>query len=613
MKLFRATSFIFVSLCAVLLFFLSFSNAYAQWSYGYGARNVREVAYSIQQTSDGGYIVAGFIEVGTDSDLWLLKLDNNGSIVWQKTYGGSGYVYPNSVQQTSDGGYILAGYTKAFGAGGWDAWVVKLDSSGGVTWQKTYGGTGSDYALDARQTSGGYIVAGMTNSYGTGDSDAWILKLDENGGIVWQKTYGGTGGDWANSVRETTGGYIVAGSKNNDYWVLKIDTVGEVTWQKTYGGSGQDGGYLIRTTKDGGYILAGYGDSSFSAGSWDIWVLKLTDSGAITWQKTYGGTGDDRTYSFEQTEDEGYIIAGYTHSFGPGFGDILLLKLNANGSIAWEKTFGSPSSVDYAYDVKQTSDGGYVVAGFTSSTDADTDILVMKLNSAGSIGTCPFESISTTIVTDTNVVATDTSITPAISTTVGADSAATVIDTSTSIVSICGASSGHERLKIGSARKKQGDGAITSLDGLIDCPDVCEAMYSTDVATILTATPAPLSTFVGWKPTSLGCVGTEPCKVTMDKKKSVKAVFQGPNKLKVVITSKNGGAGRVTTGGDHITCPGDCEELYPVGAWVNLTATPTQGNFIGWTGKSCKDEPSNVCTFTMDKNVTVKAIFEGTP
>lgn len=430
---------------------------------GYGSRNVREVAWSIQQTSDGGYIIAGFIEVGTDADLWLLKLDSNGSIVWQKTYGGSG----------------------------------------------------------------------------------------------------------------------------------------------------QDGGYLIRTTKDGGYILAGYGDSSFSAGSWDIWVLKLTDGGAITWQKTYGGTGDDRTYSFEPTEDEGYIIAGYTHSFGPGFGDILLLKLNANGSIAWEKTFGSPSSVDYAYDVKQTSDGGYVVAGFTSSTDADTDILIMKLNSTGTLGTFFLEGFSSTIVTDTNVVATDTSITPAISTAVAADSVVTVLDTDTSIVSICGASSGPERLKIGATRKKQGDGTITSLDGLIDCPDVCEAMYSTDISTILTANPAPLSTFVGWKPTSLGCVGTEPCKVTMDKKKSVKAVFQGPNKLKVVITSKNGGAGRVTTGG--VVCPGDCEELYHVGALVSLTATPTQGTFIGWTGKPCKNEPSNVCSFAMDKNVTVKAIFQGTP
>lgn len=160
-------------------------------------------------------------------------------------------------------------------------------------------------------------------------------------------------------------------------------------------------------------------------------------------------------------------------------------------------------------------------------------------------------------------------------------------------------------------QKKTGDGTITRLDGLVNCPDACEASYASGVTTILSATPSPLSTFLGWKPASLGCIGTDPCEVKMDKKKSVKAVFQGPNKLKVSITSKNGGAGTVI--GSQINCPTDCEEFYVLGDPINLTAIPTFGTFLKWAGKPCKDEPTNVCTFEMNKNATVKVLFEGTP
>jgi hypothetical protein len=207
---------------------------------------------------------------------------------WAKTYGGASDDRANSIQPTSDGGYIVAGWTISFGAGGADVWVLKLDGSGNVTWQKTYGGAGTDWATSIQQTSdGGYIVAGVTGSFGAGSGDVWVLKLDGSGNVTWQKTYGGGSTDYAYSIQQTSdGGYIVAGLTDSfgagsaDVWVLKLDGSGNVTWQKTYGGGSTDYAYSIQQTSDGGYIVAGLTDS-FGAGSYDFWVLKLDGSGEI--------------------------------------------------------------------------------------------------------------------------------------------------------------------------------------------------------------------------------------------------------------------------------------------------------------------------------------------
>ena len=190
---------------------------------------------SIQQTEDGGYIVAGDTNsfgVG-NSDAWILKLNSSGGVEWQKTYGGDNYDYGKSIQQTEDGGYIVAGDTSSFGAGNSDAWILKLNSTGEVEWQKTYGGGGNDSGLSIQQTKdGGYVVAGITYSFGASNSDAWILKLNSSGGVEWQKTYGGDGYDIGESIQQTSGGYIVAGeTKSNgaglfDVWVFTMDSFG---------------------------------------------------------------------------------------------------------------------------------------------------------------------------------------------------------------------------------------------------------------------------------------------------------------------------------------------------------------------------------------------------
>jgi len=301
-----------------------------------------DVANSIQQTRDGGYIVAGWTSSkgAGGEDFRVLKLDEYGEIIWEKTYGGSKNDWANSIQQTRDGGYIVAGVTYSKGAGRLDFWVLKLNEKGEIIWEKTYGGSENDCANSIQQTrEGGYIVAGYTESKGTGERDSWVLKLDEYGEIIWEKTYGGEYNDEANSIQQTRdGGYIVAGSTESkgvgkeDFWVLKLDKNGEIIWDKTYGGDSFDESYSIQQTRDGGYIVAGW-TSSKGAGGWDSCVLKLDEEGEIIWEKTYGGEYNDELHSIQQTRDGGYIVAGWTSSKGAGGRDFWVLKLNEKGEI----------------------------------------------------------------------------------------------------------------------------------------------------------------------------------------------------------------------------------------------------------------------------------------
>jgi uncharacterized delta-60 repeat protein len=365
----------------------------AAFSKTFGGLSGEIYGYSIQQTTDGGYILAG----ETDSfgaggnDVFVLKLNPDGTVAWQKTYGGTGSDVANSIQQTTDGGYIVAGFSTSFGAGGNDAWVLKLNSDGTVAWQKTYGGTGADIAYSVGQTTdGGYIVSGYSGSFGAGDNDYWILKLNSDGSVAWQNIYGDTGHDYANSVQQTTdGGYIVAGystsfsAGDSDAWVLKLNPDGTLAWQKTYGGTGWDGANSVQQTTDGGYVVAGF-SNSFGAGSDDYWVLKLNPDGTVSWQKTYGGTGWGRAYSIQQTTDGGYILAGETDSFGAGGYDALVLKLNPDGTAAWQKTYG-PTWDDWINYVKQTPDG-FIMAGGTCPFIGSCEPWVLKVNADGAIG-----------------------------------------------------------------------------------------------------------------------------------------------------------------------------------------------------------------------------------
>ncbi len=369
------------------------------WAKTYGAGG-DDYANSIQQTSDGGYIVAGASYPGASGysygDLWVLKLRIDGTVDWQKTYGGSDVDFGGLIQQTADGGYIVAGTTYSFGAGNGDLWVLKLFSDGTEDWQKAYGGSGNDSASSIQQTSdGGYIVTGTTYSFGAGNGDLWVLKLKSDGTVDWEKTYAGYyNRDSASSVQQTSdGGYIVAGSSEIigtgfDIWVLKLNGEGAVDWQKTYGGSADDYASSIQQTSDGGYILAGY---TVTIQDETALVMKLDSGGNVLWGKTYDGPGDEYASSVQQTADGGYIVTGtiYPGSHGNTLGDLWVLKMRNDGTVDWQKTYGG-SGNDSASSIQQTSDGGYIVAGGTKSFGAGMyDFWVLKLDSNGNISGCP--------------------------------------------------------------------------------------------------------------------------------------------------------------------------------------------------------------------------------
>jgi len=357
-----------------------------EWEKTFGG-SFYEYGFSVLQTSDGGYIIAGttYLLRAYETDAYLVKTDESGDALWTKTYGENDFDEGNSIQQTSDGGYIIAGYTsEPFGLGWADVYLIKTDPSGTIQWTKTIGGDSSDVGTSVQQTEdGGYIVTGWTNSFSAGDKDVYLIKTDANGDTLWTKIYGGAEDDKGNSVQQTfDGGYIIAGYKeafgDADIYLIKTDSLGDALWTETYGSYKHDCGYSVQQTTDGGYIITGTTES-FGAGKRDVYLVKTDESGDILWTKTCGGTNDEKAYSVEQTLDGGYIVVGFTKSFGEGWEDVYLIKTDSNGDTLWTKTYGGTLQ-DFGRSVKQTTDGGYIIAGYTHSFGAGYyDIYLLKI------------------------------------------------------------------------------------------------------------------------------------------------------------------------------------------------------------------------------------------
>jgi hypothetical protein len=328
-----------------------------QWQKCFGGSGLEEFR-SVQQTADGGYILFGYSDSfdGDVSgnhgqfDFWLVKITNTGNIEWQKCLGGNLEEIGYGVQQTTDGGYILTGVTGSTNGDVTgnhgnpsvkDVWVVKTSAAGILEWQKNFGTTGNDQSKFIQQTAdGGYIVAaggdrldGDLSCALHGGNDSWILKLDAIGNMLWQKCLGGPGSESPACIRENPDGTIIVVSFVNsnggdvsgwhnplsgfpaDFWVVKLSSAGTIIWQKCLGGTAGDIPYSIQQTLDGGYIVAGFaisndGDVSGSHGGEEFWVVKLTDAGAIEWQKCFGGTSQDDCTSIQQTSDGGFIMTG---------------------------------------------------------------------------------------------------------------------------------------------------------------------------------------------------------------------------------------------------------------------------------------------------------------
>jgi uncharacterized repeat protein (TIGR02543 family) len=584
-------------LSLVFLVFVSPMYIKAQWTRTYGGSN-DEYIFCIQQTSDKGYIIAGetYSFGAGDADAWILKLSEVGEIEWQKTYGGSGYDSARFIQQTSDGGYIATAYTWSFGVGYSDFWVFKLSSTGAIEWQKTYGGSGNDGANCIRQTKdGGYIIAGGTYSFGAGSDDAWILKLSSTGDIQWQKTYGGSGIDSARVIQQTTdSGYIVTGCTESfgagyaDVWVLKLSSTGDIQWQKTYGGYMNDSNLsyqgFIQQTSDGGYIATAY-TWSFGVGYSDFWVFKLSSTGAIEWQKTYGGASNyDTPYFIQQTAGGGYIVTGFTDSFGSGEDDVWILRLSSTGDIEWQKTYGG-SDYDYATFLQQTSEGGYIVGANTYSAGAgNRDLLILKLYPDGDIApSCGLIGISSASVTNTYVLPANTYVTPQNTSVTPMPSNASPLDTYASSDLLC------EALKYTLTISANTGGTTDPTPGTYTHYD------RTSVS--ITAIPNSGYRFSGWSGAVTGT--TNPIVITMDGDKSITANFIRQYTLTIA-------AG---TGGTTTPSPGTYK--YDSGAQVSITATANSGyQFSGWSGNA--SGTTNPITITMDSDKSVTANFTAT-
>jgi len=347
------------------------------WSRTFGGSSA-DYCYSVQQTTDGGYILGGYTwSCGAGSaDFCLVKTDASGTEDWSRTFGGSSGDYCYSTQQTADGGYILGGYTWSYGAGGYDFCLVKTDAMGTEEWRRTFGGSADDRCWSVRQTTdGGYILGGHTRSYGAGSEDFWLVKTDAVGTEEWSHTFGGSSDDRCRVVRPTTdGGYVLGGWTSSygaggyDFWLVKTDAVGTEEWSHTFGGSSDDRCWQVQQSADGGYILGGW-TSSYGAGGYDFWLVKTDAGGTEEWNRTFGGSDDDCCVSVQQTTDGGYILGGYTWFFGAGNYDFWLVRTDGNGREKWSRTFGG-SNDDRCWQVQQTADGGYIAGGWTSSYGA---------------------------------------------------------------------------------------------------------------------------------------------------------------------------------------------------------------------------------------------------
>ncbi|MEO0179894.1 MAG: hypothetical protein ABIM74_03645 [candidate division WOR-3 bacterium] len=308
------------------------------WAKTFGGVNYDWGGYSVIHTTDGGYVVAGWTEsFGAGlRDFLVLKLASDGSLEWARTYGGTGYDQVYSVIQTTDGGYVLAGEGSLFPAG---MLVIKLASDGSVDWARTFGGTANNGANSVIQTDdGGYAVVGWTNVFGAGSYDIFILKLASDGSLDWARTYGGTDYDNAYSIIQTTdGGYAITGytssfgAGGNDLFILKLASDGSLDWARTYGGTTTDRGYSIIQTVDGGYAVAGF-TYSFGIGN-HLFILKLASDGSLDWARTFDGSmAPDGGYSLIQSPEGGYVVAATTAKFGAGGNDLFVIKLDSEGN-----------------------------------------------------------------------------------------------------------------------------------------------------------------------------------------------------------------------------------------------------------------------------------------
>lgn len=402
-------------------------------TYG-GSKN--DVAQSVVKTIDGGYAVLGHSQSNNGDlkdktnesfDFWVMKFTANNSLLWSKTFGGTEDDRGNDIIQTADGGFAILGFTQSSDEdvtqnnGSKDFWIAKLTTTGTLTWQKSFGFSGSDYGTSLIQTNdNGYLLTGVidvTASGGEGNSrtsqrhaggDIWAVKLSAVGNFEWSKYFGGSFTDTAFGVEKTAdNGFIIVGSSDSDdvdisdnkgsydFWVLKISSSGTLLWEKSFGGTEIDEARAITSSNDGNFIIVGDTRSSDvnvsnNNGAADLWMLKISPEGNLLWEKTIGATGFDVARSVSKSQDNGFIISGSSRSSDGGYtnqgqNDAWVLKTDANGNILWQKTVGG-TEIDFFYDAVELNNLEIIAVGESSSSNGDieenkgfSDVLIIKI------------------------------------------------------------------------------------------------------------------------------------------------------------------------------------------------------------------------------------------
>jgi hypothetical protein len=368
------------------------SSTFAQstgplWTKTYGEEGIAH-AYSICPTSDGGFAMAGKFKDDEEAswDVYLIRTDSAGDTVWVRTFGGDGDEIARSVIQTTDGGFVIAGKTQSLGDGAWSVYLLKTDPEGSRVWVNSYGTTEMDIAKSVIQTSdGGYALVGATMGPDGVTYDAFLVKTDSEGNEEWARSYGGDDGEFATAITEAEGGgYIIAAATESfgegvvDFYLIRTDPNGEVQWAKTYGAEDWDVPWDVRQTSEGDFVAVGE-TKSFSEYGMDVYVVKTKSDGELLWAKNYGGEGRQTAQAVWPTPEGDFIVGGYTYTYEEWGQDIYIARVGPDGEVAWVKTFGGPGK-DIAHSIMQAVDGACVVAGETESLGPNaSDAYILKI------------------------------------------------------------------------------------------------------------------------------------------------------------------------------------------------------------------------------------------
>ena len=335
-----------------------------------------DLGMDVEQTADGGYLVIGETRSrgAGGSDFWLIKTDRLGELEWSATYGGTDDDWGYDLDLLPDGGAIIVGTTKSAGAGGSDVWLLRVDDVGTLLWERTFGGTDNDQGYHVDQDyDGGFILSAETYSFGAGNSDGWLVKTDQSGDMIWEKTYGTRGMErvyWVTALRDSS--YIVTGRSDTlnalreepDLLLFKVDLTGTLLWQKHYILGNFAVGRSVVETAAGDYVVAGFSRGT-NYGE-DIWFLKTDSDGQLLWDQVFSGSADDKASAVALTDDGGYIITGLSQSYVHGLYDGFLIKTDGQGEIEWNHFYGG-GSWDVGRAVQQTREGNYIVTGGSQS------------------------------------------------------------------------------------------------------------------------------------------------------------------------------------------------------------------------------------------------------